>query len=39
LVEPQEKEGVFIVEIDKEKQVETRSKLAFLNDKDEFQIV
>lgn len=39
LVEPQEKEGVFIVEIDKEKQDETRSKLAFLNDKDEFELL
>ena len=29
LVEPQEKEGIFIVEINKEKQDETRSKLAF----------
>jgi predicted amidohydrolase len=38
LIEPQEKEGVFIVEIDKEKQDETRSKLAFLNDRDEFTI-
>lgn len=38
LVEPQEKEGVFIVEINKEKQDETRSKLAFLNDKDEFEL-
>lgn len=38
LVEPQEKEGVFIVEINKEKQDETRSKLAFLNDKDDFTI-
>lgn len=38
LIEPQEKEGIFIVEIDKEKQDETRSKLAFLNDKDDFTI-
>ena len=38
LVEPQEKEGIFIVEIDKEKQDETRSKLGFLNDKDEFEL-
>lgn len=38
LVEPQEKDGVYIVEIDKEKQDETRSKLAFLNDKDEFEL-
>lgn len=38
LVEPQEKDGVYIVEIDKQKQDETRSKLAFLNDKDEFEL-
>jgi omega-amidase len=37
--EPQENEGVFIVELDKEKLLETRSKLAFLNDKDDFKIV
>jgi omega-amidase len=37
--EPQENEGVFIVELDKEKLLETRSKLAFLNDKDNFKIV
>lgn len=36
--EPQETEGIFIVEIDKEKLLETRSKLAFLNDKDQFTI-
>lgn len=38
LIEPQEKEGIFIVEINKEKQDETRSKLAFLNDKDDFTL-
>lgn len=37
--EPQETEGVFIVELDKEKMLETRSKLAFLNDKDHFTIL
>lgn len=36
--EPQEIEGVFIVELDKNELVETREKLNFLNDKDEFQI-
>ena len=36
--EPQETEGVFIVELDKEKMLETRKKLAFLNDKDTFEI-
>ena len=34
--EPQETEGIFIVEFDKEKLIETRSKLAFLNDRDNF---
>ena len=35
---PSEKEGVFIVELDKEKLIETRSKLGFLNDKDDFKL-
>jgi omega-amidase len=39
LIEPQEAEGVFIVELDKEKLLESRSKLAFLNDKDSFEII
>jgi omega-amidase len=34
--EPKETEEVFIVELDKEKLLETRSKLAFLNDRDNF---
>jgi predicted amidohydrolase len=38
LLEPQETEGVFIVELDKEKLLETRSKLAFLDDRDNFKI-
>ncbi|MEI7509028.1 MAG: amidohydrolase [Flavobacterium sp.] len=38
LLQPQETDEVFIVELDKEKMLETRSKLAFLNDKDAFQI-
>ena len=38
LVEPKQNEGVFIVELDKEKQLETRSKLAFLEDSDNFEI-
>jgi len=38
LVEPQQSEGVFIVELDKEKLLETRNKLAFLDDKDLFEI-
>jgi omega-amidase len=36
LLEPQEEEGVFIIELDKNAMLETRKKLAFLNDKDEF---
>ncbi|MBF6641338.1 nitrilase family protein [Flavobacterium sp. J49] len=39
LLEPQETDSVFIVELDQEKQLETRRKLAFLEDKDEFKIV
>lgn len=38
ILEPQETEGVFIVELDKNKLLETRSKLAFLEDKDKFKI-
>ena len=38
LQEPQEIEGVFIVELDKNELLETREKLNFLNDRDEFQI-
>lgn len=37
--EPQEIEGVFIVELDKNELLETREKLNFLNDRDEFQIL
>lgn len=36
--EPQELEGVFIVELDKNELIETREKLNFLNDSDEFQL-
>ncbi len=39
ILEPQEAEGVFIVALDKEKLVEARSKLAFLNDRDHFKII
>ncbi len=38
VLEPQEAEAVFIVELDKVKLKETREKLAFLNDRDSFQI-
>lgn len=36
--EPQETEGVFIVELDKNQLIETRKKLAFLDDRDAFNI-
>lgn len=36
--EPKETEGIFIVEFDKGQLLETRSKLAFLNDRDDFML-
>lgn len=39
LIESKEQEGVFIVNLDKEKLMETRSRLAFLNDKDKFTLM
>ena len=39
VLESQKADSVFIVELDKAKIMETRSKLAFLEDKDEFKIV
>lgn len=39
ILEPQETEGVYIVDLSKEKLFETREKLAFLNDRDEFKII
>lgn len=38
LLEPQETEGVFIVELNKDKLVETRNKFGFLNDRDAFEL-
>lgn len=38
ILEPQESEVVFIVELDKDKMLETRKKLGFLNDLDSFEI-
>lgn len=38
LLEPQENEGIFIVDLDKEMLLETRKKLAFLDDRDDFEI-
>jgi len=36
--EPQETEGIFVVELDRNVMLETRNKLAFLNDKDDFKL-
>lgn len=36
IIEPTENEGVFIADLDRNKMLETRNKLNFLNDKDEF---
>lgn len=38
VLEPQEIEGVFLVELNKEKLLETRNKLGFLNDRDYFEL-
>lgn len=38
ILEPYETDEVFIIELNKQKMLEARRKLAFLNDKDEFQI-
>lgn len=38
VLEPQETEGVFITELNKDKLVETRKKLGFLNDRDTFEL-
>jgi omega-amidase len=38
VLEPQETEGVFVIELNKEKLVETKSKLGFLNDSDTFEL-
>lgn len=39
LLEPQESQDVFIVELDKQSLLETRAKFNFLNDRDEFKII
>ena len=39
IIEPTEIEGVFIADLDKNKMLETRKKLNFLNDKDAFKLV
>ncbi|MEO8236208.1 MAG: nitrilase family protein [Flavobacterium sp.] len=38
ILEPQEKEGIFIVVLEKQKMLETRNKFGFLNDKDAFEM-
>ncbi|MRX39532.1 amidohydrolase [Flavobacterium sp. LC2016-23] len=38
VLNPREKEGVFIVEVDKKPMLETRNKLDFLSDRDQFEI-
>lgn len=38
IVEPQETEGIFIATLDKDKLEETKSKLAFLSDRDSFTV-
>jgi predicted amidohydrolase len=38
VLEPQDTEGVFVVELSKEKMMETRNKLGFLNDRDSFEL-
>lgn len=39
VLDPQENEGVFVVEIDKNTMLETRKKLDFLSDRDNFTVV
>jgi len=38
VLEPQETEGILVVELNKENLLETREKLGFLNDKDTFEL-
>lgn len=38
VLEPKETEGVFVVELSKEKMIETRNRLGFLNDRDSFEL-
>jgi predicted amidohydrolase len=38
VLEPKETEGVFVVELNKGKLVETRNKFGFLNDRDSFEL-
>jgi hypothetical protein len=36
---PQETEGIYVIELQKEPMLETRKKLAFLNDRDVFTVL
>lgn len=38
LIEPQEMDDIFIVELDKEQLIETKAKFNFLNDRDKFEM-
>lgn len=38
VLEPQESEGIFIVDFDKNQMLEARQKFGFLNDRDLFEI-
>jgi predicted amidohydrolase len=38
ILEPQESEGVFVIELNKERLLETRKRLSFLDDKDVFEL-
>lgn len=38
ILEPQENEGIFVIELDKNRMLETRKKMDFLSDKDRFEI-
>ena len=38
IIEPQEKNGIFVAELDKNTMYETRKKLDFLSDRDQFEI-
>lgn len=39
LVEPKENDGIYVMELQKEPMLETRKKLAFLNDRDTFTVL
>jgi predicted amidohydrolase len=39
VLEPQKGEGVFIAELDKNRLLDTRKKLDFLKDQDQFQLL